>query len=90
MRTSLDIPDPLFRAAKQLAVQRETTLKQLVTEGLRRIVEDHQAATAANARPDSGRLPKVTPKGNGSYALSNEAIDAILAEEEAAHYASRR
>lgn len=87
MRTSLDIPDPLFRAAKQLAVQRETTLKQLVTEGLKHIVEEYRAVAA---RPDSGRLPKVTPKGSGSYVLSNEAIDAILAEEEAAHYASRR
>jgi len=30
MRTTIDLPDPLFRAAKMRAVERGTTLKQLV------------------------------------------------------------
>ena len=39
MRTSLDIPDPLLRKAKALARARRTTLRQLVLEGLRKVVE---------------------------------------------------
>jgi hypothetical protein len=39
MRTSVDIPDPLFRRAKQLARARGTTLRQLLLDGLRAIVE---------------------------------------------------
>jgi hypothetical protein len=39
MRTSLDIPDPLLRKAKAVARARKTTLRQLVLEGLRAVVE---------------------------------------------------
>jgi len=35
MKTTLDIPDDLFRAAKATAALRGTTLRQLVTETLR-------------------------------------------------------
>lgn len=34
MKTTLEIPDPLFRRAKATAAQRGQTLKQLVTEAL--------------------------------------------------------
>ena len=34
MKTTLDIPDPLFRRAKSTAAQRGQTLKELVTEAL--------------------------------------------------------
>jgi hypothetical protein len=39
MRTSLDIPDPLLRKAKAVARARKTTVRQLVLEGLRAVVE---------------------------------------------------
>ena len=39
MRTSLDIPDPLLRKAKAIARARRTTVRQLVLEGLRRVLE---------------------------------------------------
>jgi len=35
MKTTLDIPDELFRAAKATAALRGTTLRQLVTDTLR-------------------------------------------------------
>jgi hypothetical protein len=35
MKTTLEIPDALFRKAKSTAAQRGQTLKQLVTEALR-------------------------------------------------------
>jgi len=43
MRTSIDIPDPLFRRAKKLARERGTTLKDLLLEGLRRAVEPERS-----------------------------------------------
>ena len=89
MRTSLEIPDPLFKAAKRLALERNTTLKNLVTEGLQQVLEDQEESAAA-FRPDSRRLPKVRPKGEGTYEMTNETVDAILAEEEAARYGSPR
>jgi hypothetical protein len=85
MRTSLEIPDPLFKAAKRMALERNTTLKNLVTEGLQLLLKD-TANPATAVRPDSRRLPKVRPQGKGTYAMTNEAVDAILAEEEAARY----
>lgn len=39
MRSSFDIPDPLFRRAKKVAAARGTSLRALVIEGLRGVVE---------------------------------------------------
>ena len=35
MKTTIEIPDPLFRRAKSRAAERGQTLKQLVTDALR-------------------------------------------------------
>jgi hypothetical protein len=40
MKTTLDISDPLFKSAKALAQQSQTTLRALVEEGLRRVLSD--------------------------------------------------
>jgi hypothetical protein len=89
MRTSLEIPDPLFKEAKRLALERNTTLKALVASGLEKILSEASQPTAAS-RPDSARLPKVRPAGEGTYTLSNADVDRLLAEEEAAHYGRPR
>jgi hypothetical protein len=39
MRTSVDIPDALLRRAKKLAQERGVSLRQLLLEGLRSVVE---------------------------------------------------
>ncbi len=39
MRTSLDIPEPLLKRAKRLARERSTTLRQLLLDGLRSVIE---------------------------------------------------
>jgi hypothetical protein len=46
MRTSMDIPDSLLARARRLAAARGTTLRQLVIDGLRAVVESaaHRAA----------------------------------------------
>jgi hypothetical protein len=47
MKTTIEIPDPLFRKAKSTAAERGQTLKDLVTEALR-----EKLAAGANRRPE--------------------------------------
>ncbi len=42
MKTTVSISDPLLRAAKKLAAQERTTLRALIEEGLRRVLERRQ------------------------------------------------
>jgi hypothetical protein len=58
MKTTLDLPDPLLREARKIAVREHTTLRALVEQGLRKIISERKAA-----RPF--RLRKVTFKGQG-------------------------
>ena len=44
MRTTLEIPDALFRRAKLVALERQTTLKALVASGLEKELGIAQAA----------------------------------------------
>ena len=48
MKTTLDIPDPLFRKAKSKAAERGQTLKALVTEAL----QEKLAARTRGAGPN--------------------------------------
>ena len=51
MRTTVDIPDALFRRAKSEAALRGRKLKDLVEEGLRLVVEKERPAEAAKKKP---------------------------------------
>ena len=51
MKTTLEIPDALFRKAKSKAAERGQTLKQLVTEAL----QEKLAAGAGTIRPGEPR-----------------------------------
>ena len=51
MKTTIEIPDPLFRKAKSKAAERSQTLKEFVTEAL-------QEKLAVN----SGKAPAVEPE----------------------------
>jgi len=53
MRTTVDIPDDLFRQAKAEAALRGRKLKDLVVEGLRRVVE---SPAPRRARPSLSKL----------------------------------
>jgi hypothetical protein len=43
MKTTIEMSDALFSSAKELAQQRQTTLRALVEEGLRRVLSDSHA-----------------------------------------------
>ena len=51
MKTTIEIPDPLFRRAKSKAAERGQTLKQFVTDALRDKLAP-KAGTSPRSEPD--------------------------------------
>lgn len=64
MKTTIDIADPLFEAAKKAAAQRGTTLRALVEMGLRQVLESQ---TPSKRR---FKLRKASFKGQGLQAAA--------------------
>lgn len=44
MKTTIDVSDALMLRAKSVAQQRQTTLRQLVEEGLRHVLQEQQGS----------------------------------------------
>ena len=42
MKTTVEIPEALFKKAKEIAAREKTTLRSLIEDGLRRVVELHR------------------------------------------------
>lgn len=42
MKTTIEMSDPLFKSAKELAQRSQTTLRALIEEGLRRVISESQ------------------------------------------------
>jgi len=40
MKTTIDVSEPLFQAAKQLALKNNTTMRSLIEEGLRLVIRE--------------------------------------------------
>ncbi len=56
MRTTIDLPDELFRRAKSEAALRGRKLKDLVEEGLRLVLQQEKAPVETEQKP--GRRPR--------------------------------
>ncbi len=50
MKTTLEIPDPLFRKAKSTAAERGQTLKEFVTDALKEKLRTRRDARSAQPR----------------------------------------
>jgi hypothetical protein len=82
MRTTLDLPDPLFRELKARSALRGMLLKDFVAETLQAGLAQ-TAAARVEARPRSP-LPLIRKAtGVPHPALSNRDIDALLVAEDA-------
>jgi hypothetical protein len=82
MRTTVDLPDELIRAAKARAAERGETLKELFTRLLAREVR-------GNVRePERGQvsLPLVGDVDGPSVLVTNPDIEAALAADDADRY----
>lgn len=86
MKTTIEIPDDLFRQAKAQAAMQGMRLRDLVEYGLRLAMETPPAAVSGSRTA----FPLI--KGSGDLsALSDEQVAAALAEmdeEESQHHAS--
>jgi hypothetical protein len=82
MRTTLDLPDPLFRELKVRSALRGMLLKDFVAEILQTGLAQ-TAAAQAGARPRSP-LPVIRKATGAPHpALSNREIDVLLVAEDA-------
>lgn len=87
MRTTLDIPESLLKRAKIEAVQRGTTLRELVGAALER---ELTAASRASAAPRRARFPIFDSKAPGALRLTNARIAKVEAEEDARRHGRAR
>ena len=59
MKTTIDVADALLREAREVATRDQTTLKELVQEGLRRVLDERRP------RQKAFRLREIAPVGGG-------------------------
>ncbi len=85
MKTTLEIPDPLFRRAKSRAAERGQTLKELVTEAL----QEKLAAGTGRAGPAEpgwmqgfGKLRRLHKETKRIQARADEVLEVIEPEEQ--------
>jgi hypothetical protein len=53
MRTTVDIPDDLYRAIKVLAAERGATVRELVLEGLETVMRTRKAGRSGLGPPEA-------------------------------------
>ena len=74
MRTTVDLPDSLFRQVKSVAALRGASLKEFIQGALQQAVSGRQTV-----RRQKVRLPLVRSKHPGSLRLTNADIEDHLA-----------
>lgn len=78
MRTTLDLPDDLLKRAKIAAVERGTSLRQLVGEALERELNEPEPGPKRRR----ARFPIFDSKSRGALRLTNARIAALEAAED--------
>lgn len=80
MKTTLDLPEELLMAAKQTAIRRRTTLKELMTRGLQREIGDDlgRVLPPGTELGESG-LPRLRKRGT---LVTSETIQRLIEDEE--------
>jgi hypothetical protein len=73
MRTTVDIPDPIYRRLKSRAASERTSVKELILRGTERVLEE-------KPRKRGGRIkfPIIASKEPGTLDLDNERIFEII------------
>jgi hypothetical protein len=74
MRTTVDIPDPIYRELKSQAALKGCSVKELILRGVRAELQNDNAAKKSLRV----RLPLIKSKRTGSLQLSNAQVDEIL------------
>jgi len=74
MRTTIDIPDEVYRDLKIKAAQEATPVRQIVLRGIRRELEDTVEKPVRKLQ-----LPLIRSSRPGTLHLTNEQIDELTA-----------
>jgi len=74
MRTTVDIPDPLYRRLKSVAALRGCSVKELVLRGVRVELE----RPSRTRKKNRVKLPIIDSKRPGWLRLDNRKIDEVL------------
>lgn len=77
MKTTLEIPDELYRLAKVQAAQENRKMKDLVTEGLSLVLGLSRQGSSRRLRRMT-KAPVTIRRGNEIRALSNDAMAELL------------
>ncbi len=77
MKTTLEIPDELYRQAKMQAAHENRKMKDLVTEGLRLVLGLTRKTRSQSLRRMT-KAPVTIRTGNVIPALANDAMAALL------------
>lgn len=85
MKTTIEIPDPLFRRAKSKAAERGQSLRQLVTEALQEKLTPRSAGSATDPpwMRGFGKLERLHKETERVQALIDGAFEAIEPEDRA-------
>jgi hypothetical protein len=81
MRTTLDLPDDLMKRAKIAAVRRGSSLRDLVSEALRRLLADQ----AVPERKRMTEAPIKLPPGHTIPIRSNNELARIFEQDDIGH-----
>jgi hypothetical protein len=73
MRTTVDLPDPVFRELKAVAARRGTSLKEIV-----RLAVEEEIRKAERPRGRRLKFPILTSRQPGVLNLTNAEIEDIL------------
>ncbi len=74
MRTTVDVPDPVFRKMKATAALRGVSLKQFLLNAV-----EQEMARKPSARDYTVTVPLIRSKRPGKRALTNAEIEDLLA-----------
>ena len=77
MKTTLEIPDDLYRQAKVQAAHENRKMKDLVTEGLRLVLGLTEKSSSRHLRRMT-KAPVTIRRGNVIRALSNDDMAKLL------------
>jgi hypothetical protein len=73
MRTTVDLPDALFRELKATAASRGTSLKTVIRSAVETEIRGEQAKSGRKVK-----FPLLTSKKPGSLSLTNAEIEDLL------------
>lgn len=71
MRTTVDIPDPMYRELKVYAATEGTTIKEIILEGVQERLRSRKPKAKQEGR---ARFPVIRSKNPGSLVLGEEGV----------------